>query len=134
MEIGSGSHFYGLFPGHHYFVEATRRPPCSHQSVTYGMFLHHLLRLLVQYGEPSLSRHQFVESFRRYFGENGTVPKAIDVRKSFAVDLLANLCRRHGLEVHRRSNYPMQPRPFDLTPRDLPRLVDCLVTPVQSKH
>lgn len=79
--------------------------------------------------EPSLSKHQFVDTFQHHFVGDSVVPSLIDVRSAFARDLLANLARRHGLSVHSRSQYPLQPRPFDLTPRDMSRLVNCMVTP-----
>lgn len=87
------------------------------------------MRLLVHYGEPTLSRQQFVDCFASHFGSGSSVPTVPEVRRAFARDLLATLCRRYGLTVHARTLYPMQPRPFDLTPRDLHRLTECMVTP-----
>ena len=68
--------------------------PCSQTTITHGLFLHHLLRLLVQHGEPSLSRHQFVECFAHHFSPS-SVPSPLDVARAFARDLLSNLARRH---------------------------------------
>ena len=41
----------------------------------------------------------------------------------------ATLVQQQGLKVHPRTLYPVQPRPFDLTPADIPRLVHCVASP-----
>jgi hypothetical protein len=110
-------------------LEVEMVPPAQADTITRGLFLHHLVRLLVQSGEPSLSRTHFIECFHAQFPATPTTRCVKIHAHAFARDLLAQIARQHGLVVHARMQYPMQPRPFDLTPRDVGRLIDCVVTP-----
>ena len=57
----------------------------------------------------------FWSGIRRVVGRVAAVPAALALQM--------------GLSVHGVTQYPTQPRPFDLTAADLPRLVHCVVSP-----
>ena len=111
-------------------LEVETESPCALPTIAHGFFLHYLLRMLVQYGDPS--KPQFVQCFQRHFVRS-TIPPNI-IHDTFARNLLAQTMRSLGMKVLRRSNYPVQPRPFDCTWRDLPRLIDCHITPKVNEH
>ena len=104
-------------------LEVEMPSPCDPPTLARGLFLHHLVRAVVLGGMP---RHGFVSHCLATVGRG---PGAGAAAETFARDWLASVAVRAGLAVHPVSRYPQQPRPFDLTPRDLPRLRTCLATP-----
>ena len=109
-------------------LEVEMGHPCSQGALVRGLYLHHLLRLLVQPagGGAIITRQQFVQLFRHHFPASTTTTIH---GEAFARELMATVVRRHGLGIHPVSLYPVQPRPFDLTGRDLGRLCESVATP-----
>lgn len=99
-------------------LEVEMASPCSQTTLVHGLYLHHLLRLLMQTNGPCVqvpvTRQQFMHLFRYHFTADfkNSTPM---IRPDFARELLASLVRRHAMAVHPSTMYPMQPRPFDLT-------------------
>ena len=83
-------------------MEVETLSPCSHDTITKGIFLHHLLKLLVRYGEPSLRKNQFVHCFREHFLLLGNVPSLLDVHRAHARDLLMMTWQAHIIMPLRR--------------------------------
>jgi hypothetical protein len=107
-------------------VEIELRAPATTETISRALFLHHLLRQAVAPATavPCLPRTQFVALYRQHLGGDTRAPIAI-----FARDVLRTFCREHRLPFNNATGYPAQPRPHDLTPRDLGRLNACTVTP-----
>ena len=112
------------------------RTSISHtrETLSKGLYLHHLLRSLItgvaiDSTPHVLSRQRFLELLKNHFGDvargfplaRGN-PRTTMSTEEFAREWLATVCTRMGLTVHAKTRYPMQPRPFDLTPQ--PRFAD----------
>ena len=69
-------------------LEVETLSPCSHDTITKGLFLHHLLKLLVRYGEPSITKTQFLATFQNHFTMPDPPLLALDVQRAFASDML----------------------------------------------
>ena len=120
-------------------LEIEVREPCTPPTISQALFLHHLLRQTVAPASacPCLPRpggggagtaaacrrSQFVALFRQHLL---TVHTPLEAHVH---TVLHGFCVDHQLACHPVTGYPVQPRPHDLTPRDLGHLNGCAVTP-----
>ena len=106
-------------------IEVELQPPYSRESVTQGLYLHHLIQqTAVPRNTVCLPRAQFSLWYQTHL----STPPVVSM-DTIAKGVLSLFCRKHGLPYCDRTGYPMQPRPHDLVPRDLVRLHECLATP-----
>jgi hypothetical protein len=95
--------------------------PSDHVSMGRALHLHYLIRKLTDGSLPRNSLSTLVPPLLH--------STQYDRRKQFARCILRTICESGGLQCNRNTGYPNQPRPHDLTHRDLGVLPRCLVSP-----
>ena len=104
-------------------IEVELRPPYTCDGITQGLYLHHLIGQITMSQSVSLPRSQFVMLYKKHLDH------ATNSNVSLAKHILASYCDEHGIPSHRRTGYPIQPRPHDLVARDVAKLHECVATP-----
>ena len=101
-------------------IEVELRPPHGRESISKGMFLHHLLRSVAQpQPQACLSRTQFSACYNHHLLVQKSSTDELD---ELARSLLKTFCNDHVIHVNRHTHYPMQPRPHDFVPGDVREL------------